>query len=105
MTDKDTKEVDEERQGDENGEEKVNVDITGLVYQCMQVEKSPSNLAEVLHGGRPKDEEPHVKKSGKKKKEGEEDAVEYIVRVDLVGDELFAVLFNLPLPCPGKSWN
>jgi len=69
MTDKDTKEIDDERQGDENAEEKV--------------EKSPSNLAEVLHGGRPKDEEPHVKKSGKKKKEGEEDAVEYIVRVDL----------------------
>ena len=71
----------------------------------MQVEKSPSNLAEVLHGGRPKDEEPHVKKSGKKKKEGEEDAVEYIVRVDLVGDALFATIMILSLPSPGKSGN
>jgi len=47
-----------------------------------QLGNSTSNLMEVLHGGRPKDEEPHVKKSVKKKKEN----VEYICRVNL--DEL-----------------
>ena len=40
-----------------------------------------SNLAELLHGGRPKDEEPHVKKSLAKK---DGDGIEYIVRVNLV---------------------
>jgi len=44
--------------------------------------KSTSNLLEVLHGGRPKDEDPHVKRSIKKKKE----KIDYIVRVSL--DEL-----------------
>ena len=33
-----------------------------------------------MHGGRPRDEEPHVKRSMAKNKDG----VEYIVRVDLV---------------------
>jgi len=37
-------------------------------------------LNEILHGGRPKGEEPHVKKSVKKK----EERTEYILRVDLV---------------------
>jgi len=44
-----------------------------------QLGNSTSNLLEVLHGGRPKDEDPHVKKSVKKKKE----KTEYIVRVNL----------------------
>ena len=42
--------------------------------------KSSSNLNEVVYSGRPKNEEPHVKKSVKKKTE----RTEYIVRVDLV---------------------
>ena len=48
-----------------------------------QVGRSTSNLLDLLHGGRPRDEEPHVKRSTAKKKEG----VEYIVRVDLVGTQ------------------
>ena len=39
-------------------------------------------LAESLHKGRPKDEEPHVKRAPPKK--GNESGIEYIVRVDLV---------------------
>ena len=46
-----------------------------------QLGNSTSNLLEVLHGGRPKDEEPHVKKSAKKNSE----KIDYIVKVDLVG--------------------
>merc|ERR1712079_52667 len=38
-------------------------------------------LAESLHKGRPKDEEPHVKRAPPKK--GNESGIEYIVRVDL----------------------
>jgi len=40
---------------------------------------STSNLLEVLHGGRPKDEEPHVKNTARKNS----DKVDYIVKVDL----------------------
>ena len=42
--------------------------------------KSSSNLNEVVFGGRPRGEEPHVKRSTKKKQE----QIDYIVRVDLV---------------------
>lgn len=44
--------------------------------------KSTSNLQDVVYGGRPRGEEPHVKRTTKKKQEN----IEYIVRVDL--DEL-----------------
>ena len=47
-----------------------------------ELTKSISNLNDVLYGGRPKSEEPHVKRTTKKKSE----KIEYIVRVDL--DEL-----------------
>lgn len=40
--------------------------------------RSSSNLLEVLHGGRPRDEEPHVKKSARRKKD-----IDYILKVDL----------------------
>jgi len=50
--------------------------------EVKELGKSTSNLLEVLHGGRPKDEDPHVKRSIKKKKE----KIDYIVRVSL--DEL-----------------
>ena len=43
-------------------------------------------LAESLHKGRPKDEEPHVKRAPPKK--GNESGIEYIVRVDLVSGYL-----------------
>ena len=46
-----------------------------------QLGSSSSNLLELLHGGRPKEEEPHVKRSLAKK---DGDGIEYIVRVDLV---------------------
>ena len=39
-------------------------------------------LGESLHKGRPKDEEPHVKRAVSKK--GNEAGIEYIVRIDLV---------------------
>ena len=39
-------------------------------------------LGESLHKGRPKDEEPHVKRAVSKK--GKEAGIEYILRVDLV---------------------
>ena len=47
-----------------------------------ELTKSCSNLNDLLYGGRPKNEEPHVKRTQKKNHE----KVEYIVRVDL--DEL-----------------
>ena len=46
----------------------------------VQSNSSQSNLMEMLHGGRPRNEEPHVKKS--MKKHGEK--VDLILRVDLV---------------------
>lgn len=46
-----------------------------------QLGRSNSNLLEVLHGGRPRDEEPHVKKSARRRKD-----IDYILKVDL--DEL-----------------
>jgi len=49
-----------------------------------QLSKTSSNLEEVIYGGRPKGEEPHVKKSVKKK----EERIEYILRVDLVNGKL-----------------
>ena len=45
-----------------------------------QLTKSTSNLNDVVYSGRPKTEEPHVKRTTKKKSE----KIEYIVRVDLV---------------------
>jgi len=47
-----------------------------------ELTKSTSNLNDVVYSGRPKNEEPHVKRTTKKKSE----KIEYIVRVDL--DEL-----------------
>ena len=49
-------------------------------YCTIQISKSTSNLQEITYGGRPKGEEPHVKRSVKRKQEH----IEYIVRVDLV---------------------
>ena len=46
--------------------DQINVDTAGL-------------LGEVAHPGRPKDEEPHIKRSVKKKQE----VIDYLVRVDL----------------------
>jgi len=51
-----------------------------------ELTKSTSNLNDVLYGGRPKNEEPHVKRTMKKKGGEKAEKVEYIVRVDL--DEL-----------------
>ena len=57
--------------------------------------KSTSNLNDVLYGGRPKNEEPHVKRTTKKKSE----KIDYIVRVDLeelkIGDDEFDDLQSL----------
>ena len=39
-------------------------------------------IIETLHKGRPKDEEPHVKRAVSKK--GNDSGIEYIIRVDLV---------------------
>ena len=39
-------------------------------------------LGETLHKGRPKDEEPHVKRAVSKK--GNDSGIEYILRIDLV---------------------
>ena len=50
-------------------------------WMHFQLTKSTSNLNELTHNGRPRGEDPHVKRSTKKK----EEKVEYIVRVDLVG--------------------
>ena len=47
------------------------------------------NLSELVHGGRPKDEEPHVKKS-QARKDG--DGIEYILRVNLVCKERIILL-------------
>ncbi|TRY67218.1 hypothetical protein TCAL_15846, partial [Tigriopus californicus] len=44
--------------------------------------KSSSNLNDIVYSGRPRNEEPHVKKTTKKKSE----KIEYIVRVDLLFD-------------------
>jgi len=44
-----------------------------------ELTKSTSNLNDVLYSGRPKTEEPHVKRTTKKKSE----KIEYILRVDL----------------------
>ena len=49
-------------------------------FNFLQMSKSSSNLNEIVYSGRPKNEEPHVKKSVKRKSE----RIEYIVRVDLV---------------------
>jgi len=43
-----------------------------------ELARSSSNLLEVLHGGRPRDEDPHVKKSARRKKD-----IDYILKVDL----------------------
>ncbi|XP_023342296.1 uncharacterized protein LOC111712021 [Eurytemora carolleeae] len=72
---KNIEEDEEEKEGEEGGEEK-----NGNIGEQGQLASSTSNLMEVLHGGRPKDEEPHVNKKIKKKRE----RTEYIVRVDLV---------------------
>ena len=40
------------------------------------------DILETLHKGRPKDEEPHVKRAVSKK--GNDSGIEYIIRVDLV---------------------
>lgn len=57
--------------------------------------KSTSNLNELTHNGRPRGEDPHVKRSTKKK----EEKVEYIVRVDLeelkIDDDCFEDLQSL----------
>ena len=57
-------------------------DDCGSCFSTFQLAKSSSNLNEIVYGGRPRNEEPHVKRSVKKK----EEKIEYIVRVDL--DEL-----------------
>ena len=49
-------------------------------FVFFQSNSSQSNLMEMLYGGRPRNEEPHVKKS--MKKYGEK--VDLILRVDLV---------------------
>ena len=54
--------------------------ITNRCVFCLQLTKSTSNLNDVVYSGRPKNEEPHVKRTTKKKAE----KIEYIVRVDLV---------------------
>jgi len=57
--------------------------------------KSTSNLNDVVYSGRPKTEEPHVKRTSKKKSE----KIEYIVRVDLeelkINDDEFDDLQSL----------
>jgi hypothetical protein len=39
---------------------------------------------QVLHGGRPRDEEPHVKKSARRRKD-----IDYILKVDLVSGQSY----------------
>lgn len=60
-----------------------------------EISKSTSNLQEVVYGGRPRGEEPHIKRSVKKRQEH----VEYIVRVDLdelkIEDDVFEDLQSL----------
>lgn len=53
--------------------------LCNVLYR-FQLTKSTSNLNDVVYSGRPKTEEPHVKRTTKKKSE----KIEYIVRVDLV---------------------
>ena len=57
---------------------------------------STSNLLDLLNGGRPKDEEPHVKRSLAKK---DNEGIEYICRVNLedlgISDEEFDDLQSL----------
>ena len=48
-------------------------------------------LGESLHKGRPKDEEPHVKRAVSKK--GNEAGIEYIVRIDLVRLKSYLIIF------------
>ena len=58
-------------------------------------------LGEVAHPGRPKDEEPHIKRSVKKKQE----VIDYLVRVDLeelgIDESSFEVEYLGWLNCPG----
>merc|ERR1712038_232185 len=56
-------------------EKKKQEDIEMARYE---LGRSSSNLLEVLHGGRPRDQEPHVKKSARRKKD-----IDYILKVDL----------------------
>lgn len=60
-----------------------------------ELAKSSSNLNDIVYSGRPRNEEPHVKKTTKKKSE----KIEYIVRVDLdelkIDDEEFDDLQSL----------
>ena len=72
-------------------------EYSNVIYSllCFQLTKSTSNLNDVLYGGRPKNEEPHVKRTTKKKSE----KIDYIVRVDLeelkIGDDEFEDLQSL----------
>lgn len=63
--------------------------------EVKELTKSTSNLNDVLYGGRPKNEEPHVKRTTKKKSE----KIDYIVRVDLeelkINDDEFEDLQSL----------
>jgi len=63
--------------------------------EMAELTKSTSNLNELTHNGRPRGEDPHVKKTTRKK----EDKVEYIVRVDLdelkIDDDCFEDLQSL----------
>ena len=65
-----TEEVNEEKRDDKVSEDFVDGDGLEPVQQCQP---------ELLHGGRPKHEEPHVKKIKKRNHE----KIEYILRVDL----------------------
>ena len=72
-------------------------EYSNVIYSllCFQLTKSTSNLNDVLYGGRPKNEEPHVKRTTKKKSE----KIDYIVRVDLeelkINDDEFEDLQSL----------
>ena len=65
-----TEEVNEEKRDDKVSEDVVDGDGLEPVQHCQP---------ELLHGGRPKHEEPHVKKIKKRNHE----KIEYILRVDL----------------------
>ena len=69
-----------------------------LVLSAFQLTKSTSNLNDVLYSGRPKAEEPHVKRTTKKKSE----KIEYIVRVDLVRSQYYITTTTTTffLSCP-----
>ena len=62
----------------------IQLEIVHFASSFLKMSKSSSNLNEIVYSGRPKNEEPHVKKSVKKKSE----RIEYIVRVDLVRKSL-----------------